>query len=443
MADAAPPVAPQLLDRDRELEQLAERIGAAAAGDGSVVALEGVAGIGKSALLACATRRAADSGMRVLRARGGELEQGISYGVVRQLFDAPLTAMGRDERARMLTGAAGLALPALSIGAASAGLAGEPGSVLHGLYWLTANLAAEQPLLLAIDDAQWADGASVAFLSYLTRRIEGQALLVVVATRSDEGVAEQLPAAAQPDLVACVLRPCALSLASAVTIVGAVLGPCAPEFAKACHTASGGNPFLLRELLRSLHEDGVAPDSESCPRVAQIAPPAISRATLARVRRLGDAATRLASAIAVLGISAQARHAAELARLDLETRPTPQAPWRGRRSFATRGPSSSSTHSFTRRSTSRSRRPSVRSATSGPRASSRATRPGRRTSRRISSRPRAPANPTSWAACASRPPGRALAARRRRPPPISCGRCVSPRPPRTARACCTNWGRPS
>ena len=314
MEGRASAVAAHLLERDHELEELDARIAAAAAGDGSVVALEGAAGIGKSALLAAARSRAADAGMRVLTARGGELEQGLSYGVVRQLFDPPLLAMGPDRREGMLAAAAALALPALSI--APAGPAGDPSSVPHGLYWLTQNLAADEPLLLAIDDAHWADLASVAFLSYLARRVEGHALLVVLAMRSGEGVSDQLPSASQPDLVACVLRPGALSEAAAAALVDRVLGGGSPELARACHTASGGNPFLLHELLGELRQQGIAPDSAA--QVARIAPQAISQATLARVKRLGDAATRLAVAIAVLGASAEPRHAAELAHLGLE-----------------------------------------------------------------------------------------------------------------------------
>ena len=215
----------------------------------------------------------------------------------------------------MLSAAAALAVPALSLGAPAAGRAGDPGAVPHGLYWLAANLAADQPLLLAIDDAHWADLESVAFLSYLARRIEGHASLVVLATRSGEGVSELLPSTAHPDHV---LRPRALSEEATVALVDGTLGGGSPEFARACHTASGGNPFLVKELLSSLREEGVAPDREGCARVARIAPRAISRATLARVRRLGDAATRLTAAIAVLGRSAEPRHAAELAHLELE-----------------------------------------------------------------------------------------------------------------------------
>ena len=95
-----------LLEREYECDALARALAAASTGDGTVVALEGEAGIGKSALLAYATRSAADTGMRVLTARGGELEQDFGYGVVRQLFDAPLGAMTSAQRAQAVSGAA-------------------------------------------------------------------------------------------------------------------------------------------------------------------------------------------------------------------------------------------------------------------------------------------------------------------------------------------------
>ena len=57
-------------------------------------------------------------------------------------------------------------------------------AILHGLYWLAANVAFHQPTLLAVDDLHWADTPSLRWLLYLTRRLEGVPLLVVAATRS-------------------------------------------------------------------------------------------------------------------------------------------------------------------------------------------------------------------------------------------------------------------
>jgi DNA-binding CsgD family transcriptional regulator len=314
-----PVTAAALFEREREVQWLASAVAAAAAGSGAVVALEGEAGIGKSALLARAVDLARDTGMRVLVARGGELEREFAYGVARQLFEAPLAEAPPADRDRWLTGAAGLAAPVVS-----AAHAHEPGSspnlgaVLHGLYWLTANLSIEQPLLIAIDDAHWIDDASLAFVSYLTRRVDELAVLIVYASRPQEGASEALPATAD-GLDADVLRPQALSPEATERLVARLLGQAGTtRFSHACHVATAGNPFLLGELVRALDADGIAPDDTSTTRVEQIAPRSIARGTLARLQRLGPAAGELAFAVAVLGASAELRHAAALARLDDE-----------------------------------------------------------------------------------------------------------------------------
>ena len=62
----------------------------------------------------------------------------------------------------------------------------EPGdaqAVRHGLYWLTANLSAQRPLALVVDDVHWADIPSLKWLGYLARRLEGMPVVVLVAAR--------------------------------------------------------------------------------------------------------------------------------------------------------------------------------------------------------------------------------------------------------------------
>ena len=64
------------------------------------------------------------------------------------------------------------------------GAAADPSfAILHGLYWLTANLAESGPILLAIDDLHWADRPSLRFLEYLSGRLEGLAILLVATYR--------------------------------------------------------------------------------------------------------------------------------------------------------------------------------------------------------------------------------------------------------------------
>ena len=54
------------------------------------------------------------------------------------------------------------------------------------LFWLTANVAADGPLCLLIDDLQWCDRASLRFIAYLEGRLEGLRVLVVTAARVDD-----------------------------------------------------------------------------------------------------------------------------------------------------------------------------------------------------------------------------------------------------------------
>jgi DNA-binding NarL/FixJ family response regulator len=194
----------------------------------------------------------------------------------------------------------------------------RPAAVLHGLFWLCSNLAEREPLMLVVDDVHWADAASLRFLAYLARRLSGLPILVAVAMRRHEPGSEQrLLAALNEDPSALVLSPAPLSVAAVrrVVIERFASDP-ADEFVAACHAATGGNPFLLRELLTALLSDRLAPTADGASRVQQIGPQTVSRVVLARVSRVGDGAIRLAKAVSVLGGRGELRHAAAIAGLD-------------------------------------------------------------------------------------------------------------------------------
>ena len=99
--------------------------------------------------------------------------------------------MDAGVRERLLSGSATAAarvfdpLDAGGDSAAPGGLA-----AVHGLFWLTANLAAEGPLCLVIDDLQWSDPASLRFLIYLAHRLEGLGVMIVAAARMHDPDAE-------------------------------------------------------------------------------------------------------------------------------------------------------------------------------------------------------------------------------------------------------------
>jgi DNA-binding CsgD family transcriptional regulator len=309
-----------LLERDRELESLRAALAEARGGDGRLALVEGPAGIGKSRLLAELRAAAEVDGVRVLAARGSELEREFPFGVVRQLFEPALYAA--EAREPWLDGAAAPAraiFEAAELGSETTGT-DATFAVLHGLYWLTANVAGDGPLLLSVDDLHWCDRPSLRFLAYLVRRLEDMPALVGTTLRStDPGTDPALIAEISHDPAVRSVSPGPLSDAAVAEMVRARLGKDAHErFCAVCARVTGGNPLLLRQLLTSLEADGVTPDAASVELVADIGPRAVSRTVLVRLARLPDEAVRVARAVAVLGESADVPGVAALAELDQE-----------------------------------------------------------------------------------------------------------------------------
>ncbi len=310
-----------LLERGDELAGIAAALAAAPAGDGSLIVLEGPAGIGKTRLADAAREQARAVGMTVLSARGSELERGFGFGIARRLFEPVLAGADADLHAALLDGPARLAAPALGLaGAAPAGPLAPADqetqqAVVHGLYWLAANLGAQGPALLAIDDLQWADEPSQRYLAYLARRLEGAGIALLVALRpAAPGEDRSLVDALVEEERATVLRPAPLSPAAVGAVAAARLGaPADPAFATACHHATGGNALLVSELLRALREQGTAPDAAGASAVAGMGPERVARAVRRRIDALPAGAAELTRAVAVLGEPAPLDLAAQLA----------------------------------------------------------------------------------------------------------------------------------
>ncbi len=304
-----------LVERDAELAVVETALADAAAGEGRFLLVEGPAGIGKSRVLA-EVRERAGRRMKVLTARGGELEGAFPFGVVRQLFEGVLAD---DELAgRVFAGAAAPARDVLGGPTGETQSGGASFAVLHGLYWLALNLAEEQPLVLAVDDLHWVDRPSLRFLAYLVRRLEGAPVLVAATLRSAEpGIDPVLLGELVQDPDAQAVRPRPLSVEGVAGLIAERLGAeAAPAFVGACHEATGGNPLLLRQLLGALATDGVRPDAEQAAAVAQVAPRAVARTVLLRLARLDRAAADAARAVAVLGDAATPRAVGALGGLD-------------------------------------------------------------------------------------------------------------------------------
>lgn len=300
-----------LVERERELGDLTDVLDDIASGRHGLVLIEGPAGIGKTRLLREARRLAAERSVRVLSSRGSQIESAFAFGVVRQLFEPEITDATRREE--LLRGTARDARGVFDV--AEDGKA-EGFAVLHGLYWLAVNLTAEGPLMLALDDAQWCDRASLRFLAYLTRRLEAVPVLVVatVRTTGEEPHQEDLLAELEVEPEARILRPAALSEeATALLVERRLDAQPAQRFTAACHQTTSGNPLLLSQLLRALATDGVRPDASHADRVVAVGSRAISSTVLVRLRGLPENVVQVARAAAVLGDGAELPVVAALA----------------------------------------------------------------------------------------------------------------------------------
>jgi DNA-binding CsgD family transcriptional regulator len=310
-----------LWERDSELATLAAALDTTAQGAGRLALVEGPAGVGKSRLLRAARELAATRGLAVLAARGTELERDVPFGLARQLFVPALLEAPRERRAELLAGPAALAAPLLGGSAAAADPVGEgqAGALVEGLYWLTVNLVRSRPgLALAVDDAQWADRSSLRFLLHVAGHLGEMGVCVLAGIRTGEpetpedllGRLRSLPGSLR-------VRPAPLSDRGVGELVREQgFAGAATEFCTACARVSGGNPFLLTELLAGLRADGVDPTAEAAQRVRELLPEAVLDTVAAGLRRLPPEAARLAGAVAVLD-EAPVALAAELAGLEV------------------------------------------------------------------------------------------------------------------------------
>ena len=263
-----------LLERASELALLKEAIAGTAAGEPRAILIEGPAGIGKTALLWAARQGAEREGLRVLAARGGELERELSLGIERQLFEPPLVRASQAARAELL------AQPATAVGRLFGldGTDSDPSADEYeshnALYWLCARLAGHSPIMLAIDDVHWSDATSLRFLGYLVRRLDDLPVLLALTRRVDEpGADENLLAGIAAEPLVQVIRPGPLSL-GAVHELARARFETEPQdgFVRACHQATGGIPLFTLQLLEEARTRCLRPVEIHADVVAELAP---------------------------------------------------------------------------------------------------------------------------------------------------------------------------
>ena len=184
---------------------------------------------------------------------------------------------------------------------------------MHGLFWLTVHTAERGPLLLVVDDAQWADEPSLRFLLYLAARLADQPVAILAAARSNEPGAGGLLAALLADPAASVQELAPLSRDAVSALIRARVSDADEAFCVRCFGLTAGNPLFVRELVHAV-EPGAAADVAS---TADRAATSLQRLVLHRLAALPAGAQALARAVAVCEGGVAVEDAAAVAGLEV------------------------------------------------------------------------------------------------------------------------------
>ncbi|HEX6454443.1 MAG TPA: AAA family ATPase [Trebonia sp.] len=293
-----------LVGRDAELERLAAAVAAVRAGRGKIVLISGESGIGKTAILTALVDLAAAAGARLASGAAEELEMRVPFAAVSDCLG--LTVTSADRKAAEIAGLMrGAGRPAGTFPAADAEFL-----VTEAILGLVDGWCAAAPVLLAIDDLQWADPASLLVLHRLGR-VAGQLPLLLAATRRSGAGGADLESlvrsweARDADLL--TLGP--LDEASIVTLSSQVIGAQAGAGLHGAITAAGGNPLYVIELARTLTgNSGQAPDGSEgtgagAPSGASVMPESLISVVTRRLAGLSSQARQILQLAAVLGPS--------------------------------------------------------------------------------------------------------------------------------------------
>ena len=298
---ARPAPVPGIRGRDVEIAALRAALDRVAAGQRAVVLIEGEPGIGKTRLLTAALEDARGRGMQVVSGRAEELERTRPFGV---LADAFRCARSSPDPRRAAIGH----LLAAGQGPDPITVTSDPGlrfRVVDAVADLAEELAVSGPLLIGIDDVQWADTSSLLTLSALHRRAQHLPVGLIACFRP-------LPRAPELDrLIPALLSAGGQQLSlgglteQAVTDLVADLVTAAPGPRLLAGIAgAAGNPLFVTEMLAALAQEGMIETSGGRTDVAQVTlPPTLRLTILRRLSFLPDDTLQALQAASILGSS--------------------------------------------------------------------------------------------------------------------------------------------
>ena len=292
---------PPLRGRQAEVAALGEALDRAAAGRPAIVLIQGEAGIGKTRLLADALADARGRGMQVAAARAEELERNRPFGLVASAFGCTRSAPDprRAAIARLLA----------AHGSGDGGpitVTSDPGlqfRAVDAFTDLVEDLALSGPLVVGVDDLQWADPSSLLTLAAAGRRLAYLPVAIIGCFRPSPRVAdlERMTAALEP-AGATQLTVRGLPEAAVTGLVADVVNAVPGPGLLAGISGAAGNPLFVTELLAALAQEGAIATADGQAEVSELSlPPTLRLTILRRLSFLPEDTLQALRAASILG----------------------------------------------------------------------------------------------------------------------------------------------
>jgi DNA-binding CsgD family transcriptional regulator/tetratricopeptide (TPR) repeat protein len=293
-----------LAGRSAEVDQLRSAVRQVAGGTGRTLVVVGEAGIGKTRVVDAGLADADDLGVRVFEGAADELEQRRPFGVIADCLATGRSATERERAA--VTGLLGEDSGADVFGGWLADAPQAEFQIVEGFVALVEALSVQNPVVLVVEDLQWADPSALLVLYRLARRVGQLPLLLVCTVRPVprsaelEGCLRGLRAAGASELGLGPLD----AMAVAKVIEQLVGGPPGPRLLRQVARA-GGNPLFVTELVDALQRDGairLRPDGAAELTTVGM-PPSLPLLILHRLSFLAPATLELLRVASILGSS--------------------------------------------------------------------------------------------------------------------------------------------